>query len=595
MTENDRHGWHRLPKLSLTSRDLSKRMKRVENVTVRHAHKFIIKRWSSVRDVRQHIIIWIIAIGVLIAATGMQLMWFQRTYMDTTQATDGTYAEGVLGPLNTLDPLFASTSAEQSASDLLFSHLLQYDTSGHLNNDLARTVAINDTHTVYTVTIRPDAKWQDGMALTAKDVAFTVNLMKNPSVRSTITGWSDIKAVALDDTTVQFTLPAPYAAFEYALTFAIVPQHILGTVDPGSIRENSFGDSPIGSGPFTFRFTQTVDSSAGRKIVQLARNDTYYGGTPKLARFQLHVYESRDAIVRALALAEVNAAADLAPTDLSNVNLGHYVATSSPIASGVYALLNTKSQLLSDKTVRQALQVGTDTKAIRAALPIATPSLDLPFTNGQLTGDVPSAPAYNKDAAAKLLTDDGWVLDGTVRKKNGETLKLSVVTTKNSEFERVLEVLSGQWRQIGVSVDTQIVDPNDVTQDVFQNILVPRNYDVLLYQITIGADPDVFAYWHSSQTTQLNYSNYASSISDDALSSARSRLEPNLRNAKYITFAKQWLSDVPAIGLYQPTAQYVYSRNIQTYSAKDVLVSPVDRYSDVLNWSVGTRSVYKTP
>jgi peptide/nickel transport system substrate-binding protein len=590
-----RDGWYRLPKVSLTSRDLSKRMRRVENATVRHAHKFIIKRWSNVREVRRKIITWVVTVGVLIGATGLQLIWFQKSYMTNAPATSGSYAEAVLGPVGTLNPIFANSSAEQSASDLMFSHLLNYDTSGHLKNDLATNITIDSTNTIYTVTIRPDAKWDDGVALTAQDVAYTVDLLKDPNVHATITGWSDIQVQAINPTTVRFTLPAPYAAFEYALTFPILPSHILSSVAPSNIQENNYGNDPIGSGPFKFNFTQQVDTVAGSEIIHMVRNDDYYGGTPKLNSFQLNVYSTADDITHALAVSEVNAAADLSITDLSNVNLKAYTAISSPIDSGVYAILNTTSTTLSDRTVRQALQLGTDTNAIRSALPVAQPALDLPFTNGQLTGDVPSAPAYNKVAAAQMLEDDGWALQNGVRLKDGKTLSLSVVTIKNTVFERVLEVLAGQWRSIGVQVNTQVIDPTDVTQDFFQNVLKPRNYDVLLYQIDIGADPDVYAYWDSTQVSALNYSNYSNAISDDALSTARSRLEPDLRNAKYLTFAREWLQDVPAIGLYQPTAQYVYNKAVSVYNPSNVLVTPIDRYADVLQWSVGTRPVYKTP
>jgi peptide/nickel transport system substrate-binding protein len=595
VANSNRDGWYRLPKVSLNSKDLSRRMRRVETTTMRHAHKFIIKRWSNVREVRRHIITWIVTISVLIAATGMQLIWFQRSYTTTAPATDGTYAEAVLGPVSTLNPIFANTSAEQSAGDLMFSHLLSYDTTGHLTNDLATNIAIDSSHTIYTVTIRSDAKWDDGASLTAQDIAYTVGLLQNPATHSTISGWSDIQVKALNTTTVQFTLPAPYAAFEYALTFPILPQHILSRVSPENIQENNFSNAPIGSGPFEFSFTQNVDANSGTEIVHMTRNNDYYGGTAKIQNFQLNVYPSTDAIVHALAVSEVNAAADLSISDLSNVNLNRYTTISSPIDSGVYALLNTTSATLSDKTVRQALQVGTDTAAIRNNLSIPQPALDLPFTNGQLTGDVPSAPAYNRAQAEQLLDSDGWVLQNGVRTKNGKTLSLSVVTIKNSVFERVLEILSGQWRALGIQVNTQVVDPSDPTQDVFQNILKPRNYDVLLYQIDIGADPDVYAFWDSTQVNALNYSNYSNPISDDALASARSRLEPDLRNAKYITFAKEWLQDVPAIGIYQPTAEYVYSSGVQTYNQANTLVSAVDRYADVLQWSVGTHTVYKTP
>jgi peptide/nickel transport system substrate-binding protein len=146
-------------------------------------------------------------------------------------------------------------------------------------------------------------------------------------------------------------------------------------------------------------------------------------------------------------------------------------------------------------------------------------------------------------------------------------------------------------------VETHVIDPSDTSQNFVQNILQPRNFDVLLYRLNIGADPDVYAYWHSSQAVSqgLNFSNYSNIISDDALASAHVRVEANLRNAKYITFAKQWLSDVPAIGLYQSTAQYVYRTNVNAVGRSDVLVSAVDRYDNVLDWSIGTRTVYKTP
>jgi len=170
------------------------------------------------------------------------------------------------------------------------------------------------------------------------------------------------------------------------------------------------------------------------------------------------------------------------------------------------------------------------------------------------------------------------------------------VTTKNPDFEKALDSLSSQWRSLGVTLTTNIVDPNDASQNVAQDILQPRHYDVLLYQLTIGGDPDVYAYWHSSQITGgLNFSNYKSAIADDALLSARSRIETNLRNAKYLTFTRQWLADAPAIGLYQATAQYVHTEGVHAITDGAVLVSAADRYNTVLYWTVGDQVVFKTP
>lgn len=599
MADDDRGGLRqRLPELNLNRKIIKKHLRRAESATIRHTHKFIIKRWNNVREVQTKVMMWVIIMGFLILATGLQLMWFQRSYLTTAASKDGTYAEAVLGPVDTLNPILANTSAEQSASYLMFSSLLRYDKTGHLNNDLATNIKSNSAKTIYTVNIRSDAKWQDGVKLTAKDIVFTVGLMKDPSVRSTITGWANISAKAVDNYTVEFTLPVVYVAFEHALTFPVLPEHILGNIAPGSVRENNFSNNPIGSGAFKFSFIQTVSANSDHKIIYMARNDQYYGSMSNLLKLQLNTYSTTDEIVSALSSNEVNAAADLSPVDIGQANPKLYAVSVNPIQSGVYAILNTKSQLLSDINLRRAIQLATNTKGIREELPSETPSLDLPLTNNQLTGDVPKVPQYDLAAANKILNDNGWVMgSNNIRQKNGQQLKLAVVTTKNSEFEAVLDILSSQWLKAGIAVETHVIDPNNSSQNFVQNILQPRNFDVLLYRLNIGADPDVYAYWHSSQATPqgLNFSNYSDVISDDALSSARARFEPDLRNAKYITFARQWLSDVPAIGLYQSTAQYVYRKNVRAINSSDILVSAVDRFNTVLDWSIGTRTVYKTP
>lgn len=584
--------------MSFNSKDLARRMKRVEGATVKHARRFVFKRWNNVREARQRIALWVLVIGVVIGATGLQFWWYQQSYQTTANAEGGTYAEAVLGPVDTLNPIFAKSSAEESAGALLFSHLVKYDSTGHLNYDLADSIKTSEDHKTYTVSIRTDARWSDGLYVRARDVVFTVGLLQNPATRATLTGWDNVKVKALDDRTVSFELPGVYAAFPQALrSLPILPEHILRDVEPAQLRENNFSMQPVGSGPFTLRLLQDVDTTNGRKIIHLARSDNYYRGKAQLSRVQLHVYKDVDAIKRALATSEVNAASDLSVVAADTINQSRYTVDNKPINSGVYAIFNTAKPALQDVKVRQALQLGTDTSAIRSAVSPKLAALYLPFLATQVTGQLPAAPVYDTTRAAALLADAGWKLDGAVRKKDGQPLTLSVVTTKNPDFEKALDALSKQWRNLGVTVTTTIVDPSDVSQNVAQRILQPRSYDVLLYQFAIGGDPDVYAYWHSSQVSPSgrNLANYKSAIADDALISARSRVEPGLRNAKYLTFARQWLNDVPAIGLYQATVQYVHTAGVHAIQPDQQMVSAIDRYDDVLSWSVGSQTVFRTP
>jgi len=328
-----------------------------------------------------------------------------------------------------------------------------------------------------------------------------------------------------------------------------------------------------------------------------AFND-YYGGKPLLNRFEIHAYSTQDEIIQALRTGEVDAAGSLAGSNIAQVNTHNYTITDQPVDSGVYALLNMEAPMLKDRAVRLALQLGTNTTEIRKKLGTNAPPLDLPFINGQLSGtDIPRAPSYDPTKAAELLDQDGWSLVGGVRQKGTQKLTLTIATTKSPQYQVALQELVGQWRKLGITITTNVVDPTDPTTDFVQNTLQARNYDVLLFELFIGADPDVYAYWHSSQIgiDGYNFSNYSNSTADAALASARSRLEPELRNAKYETFARQWLSDVPAIGLYQSTAAYVTNHHVTSIDPSAHLISAVDRYSNVLYWSVGQDAVYKTP
>lgn len=592
--------WKRFQKLpTFDSRRLSRRMKKAEGATVRHARKFIVGRLDNIRSVRRHVIGWLVLVGLLIVAVAVQFIWFQRSYQQAGPSSGGTYAEASQGPINTLNPLYASSSAELAASRLIFSSLYSYDSSGQLHGDLAESMTVDESGTVYTVTLRPQTRWHDGTNLTANDVAFTVNLIKNPEVRSPIrVNWTDVSVKVIDTKTVQFKLPVVYAAFPHALTFSVLPQHILGDVTPGTIRENTFSQAPVGSGPFDFNLLQTIDAANQEKLISMTAFPDYYRGEPRIKNFELHAYADQEQIMRALRTGEVTAAADLSVNNAEQVDKHNYEVHSQPVDNGVYAMFNMSMPTLKDKKVRQALQLASDTGAIRRSFAVAPPALDTPFVNGQLTGDdVPRAAKPDAAKAAALLDEAGWKLEGNVRKKDGQLLQLSIVTTKNSQYEKALEALAGQWRKLGVTVNTNIINTTDPGVNFVTDILQRRTYDVLLYELSIGSDPDVYAYWHSSQIgmSGFNFSNYSDGTSDAALSSARSRLELDLRNAKYKAFARQWLDDVPAIGLYQSLAPYVVSKSVHAVDKSEHLVSAQDRYVNILYWNVQNQTVYKTP
>src|SRR6266550_91257 len=146
----------RLPKLSQSSstEELQGRLRRIEGVTLGHAHKFIIRRLKNLQEVRRMAGAWLLLIAALIVAVFWQGTQFSRLYSADVPAEGGTYTEGVFGAVDNLNPLFASTPAEKSASRLLFAHLFSYDHDNKLRGELVDHYSVDDTGKVYVVVLR---------------------------------------------------------------------------------------------------------------------------------------------------------------------------------------------------------------------------------------------------------------------------------------------------------------------------------------------------------------------------------------------------------------------------------------------------------
>lgn len=579
--------WRRFKKINLKSVD--KQSKKVEIATARHAHKFLINRMENLRHIRRHLIGWLGLLIILISLNGAQVIFNQQYVNDLQPAENGTYAEGVLGPINNLNPLFATSNAEISAGKLIFSSLLSYDLTGRLQGDAAESYSIADNGRQYTINLRPDLRWHDGKPLTADDVVFTVRTMQNPRTgTSQFSSWQGIKVAANGKNQAIFTLPASYAPFASALTFPILPQHILGKVAPENLQENGFDKNPIGSGPFKYVNLQKVDVSKDKSAVQLVRFDNYWASPPKLAKFSLYVYNNRDDLAKGIMQREVNGASGvhIESNGLKNLEL--------PLNNGVYALFKTDSSILKDKAVRSALTKATNRQAIRGKIGLTKP-LEGPIINSQtpVASQTKQAP-FDLIAANKLLDTSGWVKNKKgIREKNSQPLSLRLVAVDSGNYREVTKLLSEQWKKLGIKVEAQLIDPEQIQQIILQ----PRAYDVLVYELSMGGDPDGYAFWHSSQISGsgLNFADYVSSAADDALTTARGRSDMALRDVKYVNFAKRWVEDAPAVALYRSTLSYTTTSDTRSLDPSGSLVSPVDRFYNVIDWSAESTAVYRTP
>ena len=585
-------------KLRLGYKRLALRVKHAEGATQRHASRFILRRIENVRLVMTEIMIWLAAIALLIAGLGIQYSWNSQGSKKDGAKSGGVYVEGVIGNISTLNPLLAASEPEQAVSRLLFSSLYNYDVTGALHTDLAESMTVKDDK-VYTIKLR-NAVWHDGKKLTAEDVVYTINLIKNPQVRSPLrVNWLDISARAIDDSTVEFMLPAVYAGFSHALTFPVIPKHILQSVSPSSMREADFSSNPVGSGPFAVKRVQTSESTSSTDVVRMEPNTKYYGAVSTLSRLELRAYGNESLLVKAVNSGEVSAASGLSLSAADNIKSKQYSTKHWLLNKGVYLLMNNRSQTLQDARVRRALRYATDTSSIRATVGDNVARLDTPILQSQIAQKLPAVPDYSLDKAKALLKEAGWTYNqGQWKGKDGRPLAVAVTTSSGrDEYKKIVDALKQQWSKLGVDVQLREIDTSSTTTSFVQSVLQPRDYDALLYELEIGADPDVFAYWHSSQASAsgYNFANYSNRTVDNDLVGGRSRTNSALRAAKYIQFVNQWLNDAPAIGLYQSVGSYVLNNGASIVEPRGSLNTMNDRYADVTTWSTGKASVYKTP
>lgn len=547
-----------------------------------HIQENIIDRLPNARRVRLLILEWCLLIIVIISLALTQAFWYQQSYSVQAFVDGGTYIEATMGRVNSLNPLFATTDSEKVLSKLMFSTLSTIDYSGHVGLGLAASITPDETGKVWTVTLKDGLKWSDGEPITLDDVIYTVNLTKDTTINTSFSSnFAGVTLERIGDSLV-FALPSAYADFDSTLNIPILPSHILADVNPSQLLEHNFSSNPVTSGAFTFNAMQNV-SSEGNRIVYLAANPYYYKSAPLLNSFAIHTYTSYDEIVEAVASGEVTATAELSAEYRDQLPDDLIYDKQTALASGVFAFLNTTSNLLSNVKVRQAIQKGVDISEIRSVLGDEYP-LDYPLITTEFTEtECPELPAYDPEAARAELADAGVT---------GQTLRL--VTINTGYFPELANRWKEQLEALGFAVDLTMYSPG---QDFIVNIVRQRNYDILLYEVELGADLDLFAYYHSSQAsaTGLNLSNYANALVDDLILSARTTMSVTSRAQKYETFLNRWVQDVPAIGIYQVSLVYYYNKNVRSFSEDDRLVYATDRFVDVEYWAVNRAQKNRTP
>ncbi len=573
----------------------------------------------------------VVSLGFLCAR-----FYFQNS--ELLPAPGGEYTEGVIGQPQFINPAFApNNEVDMDLTRLIFSGLLQYNERLELETDLALSYEISDDGLQYIFYLNENVLWHDGEQLTADDVIFTTNVIKDPQYLSPLqVNFRGVTVEKLDDYTVTFTLKEPFAPFLNSLTFGILPQHKWGEVAPKNFTLAKTNLEPVGTGPFKAdRFKR--DDLGNIKSYTLERNENYYGKKPYLEKVTFKFYQTIDSAIEALNNKNVMALSIVPKEQKSLLKHSQDLNFYSLLLPQYNALFFNlpESELLKEQKIRKALALAINRNELvsevfgNEAQVISGPIL--PGFIGYNAGM--QGPAFDTQAANTLLDEAGWKIitpaeyqalivenqkkigasespsdsktddesasqpsTSTIlndkeiadfvgqqefyRQKGDGVLELNITTVAHSENIEVAKKIQKYWQNIGVRVDLFTVDSTKINSEIIK----PRLYNVLFYAEVVGSDPDPYPYWHSSQIKDpgLNLSGFAHKKIDTLIEDARLTTDSEKREELYFEFQNILNEELPAIFLYYPTYNYVVDTKIKNLSAQ-IINLPSDRFSDIEN------------
>ncbi|OGE82159.1 MAG: hypothetical protein A3B95_02730 [Candidatus Doudnabacteria bacterium RIFCSPHIGHO2_02_FULL_43_13b] len=518
--------------------------------------------------------------------------FLSQAFSDSTKIPyGGEIVEGLVGQPQFINPILSLTNnIDTDLSRIVFSQLLRFDENQTLVPDLAESLPqVSEDQKTFTLKLKPNLKWQDGKPLTAEDIIFTIQTIQNADFESPLRpNWSRVRVEKQDDLTLIFILREVSVSFINNFTFGIIPKHVWENLNPRNFRLSDTNLKPIGSGPFLVRqLRKTADGDI--TSLTLSPNKYYYQGRPFLDKITFKFFDDYDQLISAYQGREITSLGFLAFSNRAVLTPSEKYSQyqlNLPQYQAVFFNLNKTSPLL-EKAVRQALWLTTDRKqiiqevysnqAVEAYGPI------LPNTLGY-NEQIEKSVHLSMTEANDILTRAGWILDETtrLRMKNQKPLEFNLVTNGNLVLNaKAAQMLQDQWAQIGVKVNLVVVSAADLEQ----NYIRPREFDALLFSENVGADPDPFPFWHSSQVRDpgLNLSGFTSNEADKLLTDGRQSSDPAVRTKNYLRFQEIINDQLPAIFLVRSLYIYNVPKKIQGIKLSNV-IQPSERFMDINHW-----------
>jgi peptide/nickel transport system substrate-binding protein len=310
-----------------------------------------------------------------------------------------------------------------------------------------------------TFHLREDARWEDGVPITAADVRFSYDV-----ARDTLIGWPTIRwkrdiesCEVLGPHTVRYRFSRrPREAERFAREGFVLPEHLLAGVPRDRWSAADFGKHPVGGGPFRLESWEP-----GQRLV-LVRNQGYFeSGRPYLDRIVLRIVPDAATRIRLLEAGEVDFVDELTARQAETLRAAAGVRVlTCPGRDYDYLAYNLRDPLFVSPRLREALTRALDRDGIIAGLlkgyadPLDGPIVPVLWAHDPAIPRVP----YDPDGARRLLAAEGWRDtdgDGWLD-RDGRKLEFTVLLASDNERRREIVVaVQSQWKDVGVAAQVQ--------------------------------------------------------------------------------------------------------------------------------------------
>ncbi len=415
-------------------------------------------------------------------------------------ASAGTSADGATQVIVTMptssepaagfDPFVSWGCGEHVHEPLIQSTLLRTTADMGFENDLATAYSCSDDGLTWTFTIRTDARFSNGAALTARDVAYTINGIKASEASECDLTYVR-EAVALDDETCRIELEKPFNALLYTLA-------VIGIVPDGG-HGDDYGSNPVGSGRYVLE-----QWDRGQQVI-LRANPNYYGAAPAIERVVV-VFMEEDASLAAAQSGQVDVAytsatfaaqqprgfdlLNCASVDSRGISLPSVAPGGTKTQTGeTYATGNAVTQ---DIAVRRAINYGVDRQQLidhvlngygEVAFSVAD---NMPWSSADMRCETDVA------RACRLLDEAGWTAgaDG-VRSREGVQAAFDLYYSASDTVRQAIAMeFANQLSELGIKVTPKGASWDEIYQHQFSDPVVwgwGTNSPIETYNLTYSA------------------------------------------------------------------------------------------------------------